>query len=470
MAGVAKRLKRLAAALVALGVLAAILGETVPPLGAIAGAGMAFADDDDGDDGGGGGRRGARGDDDDRRPAVRLRAPRWLSPRRWFEPRRAAPRRAVQRGATPRRAPIPLQTRAEEIVAVGLTPAELERLTAAGFVVAERRQVALLGGDVFRLRAPTGQPLETALAEVRAASPQAAADFNHFYRPEQDNGCAGGHCASHLLVAWPAVSGAPACLGSVKVGLIDTAINPEHDAFAGGQVEVARIADAAPLPESARQHGTAVAALLVGAQNSRTPGLLPGARLVAVDAFHRGSGSDDRADVFTLVRAVDLLAGRGIDVVNLSLSGPDNALLARTVAAASDKGSVLVAAAGNNGPRAAPAYPAAYEAVIAVTAVDKAKRVYRRANQGDYVDLAAPGVEVWAAASVRGVRPKTGTSFAAPFVTAAAALIKAGDPEATPQVIAERLTRAAEDLGEPGRDPVFGWGLLDASGACGRAG
>jgi hypothetical protein len=472
MAGFGTGARRLAAWVVALSVLGVALGETMPGTAPALGVGTAFADDDDGDDGGGGGSRGGRGmrsdDDDGRRSVGRFRPPRWMSPRRWFEPtRRSAPRRAA-----PRRAVQALPVRAEgELVAVGLTSTQVGQLTAAGFVVAERHQVPLLDAEMFRLRAPPAQSLDAALAQVRATAPQASADFNHFYRPEQEEGCDGGHCAGHFLVDWPATrSNAPICPGAVEVGLIDTAINPDHDAFSGGQVELLRVADAAPLPESARQHGTAVAALLVGAKNSRTPGLLPGAPLVAVDAFHRGAGSDDRADVFTLVRAVDVLAARGVDVINLSLSGPANALLERTVAAASDKGSLLVAAAGNNGPRAAPAYPAAYDDVIAVTAVDKAKRVYRRANQGDYVDLAAPGVEVWAAASVRGVRPKTGTSFAAPFVTAAVALMRAGDPTASHQEIAGRLTREAEDLGAPGRDPVFGWGLLDASGVCAREG
>jgi subtilisin family serine protease len=130
---------------------------------------------------------------------------------------------------------------------------------------------------------------------------------------------------------------------------------------------------------------------------------------------------------------------------------------------------VIVAAAGNGGPKAAPAYPAAYADVIAVTAVDRSKRAYRRAGRGEHIDLAAPGVQVWTAASISGGRPKTGTSFAAPFVTAAVSLLKAANDNASSADILAALGRSAEDLGEPGKDPVFGWGLINARAACAAA-
>uniref|UniRef100_UPI00177ADBD6 S8 family serine peptidase n=1 Tax=Mesorhizobium mediterraneum TaxID=43617 RepID=UPI00177ADBD6 len=213
-------------------------------------------------------------------------------------------------------------------------------------------------------------------------------------------------------------------------------------------------------------HGTAVAALLVGGADSRTPGLLPHARLIAVDAFHRGDRQDDRSDAYDLLRALDLLSGRGVQVTNMSLSGPANALLEQFVRKLSEHGMVIVAAAGNGGPKAGPAYPAAYADVIAVTAVDRMKRPYRRAGRGEHIDLAAPGVEVWTAASVSGARPKTGTSFAAPFVAAAAALMKSANRNATAADIHDALGKSAEDLGAPGKDAVFGWGLLNARAAC----
>jgi subtilisin family serine protease len=215
------------------------------------------------------------------------------------------------------------------------------------------------------------------------------------------------------------------------------------------------------------QHGTAVAALLVGNQSGRSPGLLPEAELIAVDTFHRLGRHGDVSDAYSIVKALDYLESRKVEIVNLSLAGPANALLERAVKSLTDKGVILVAAAGNDGPKAKPVYPAAYPDVVAVTAVDRQKRPYRRAARGPHIDLAAPGVNVWIAASVKGAKPRSGTSFAAPFVTAAIALAKKSDPVSEKEAALFRLTSAAEDLGEPGRDDIFGWGLLNPAGLCG---
>ena len=380
---------------------------------------------------------------------------------------RFIPRRAR---AQARARPAPLPDRApDEIVATGLSAPQLAELEADGFTVLERADIAGLGSEVLRLRIPPNVRLEAARDAVVAAAPQSLADFSHYYRSEQAADCTGPHCAAVKLIDWPGNAVLSAgCGGGVTIGLIDTAINPGHAAFANGQVEVVRLS-AAELPESGRQHGTAVAALLAGAADSRTPGLMPGAEIIAVDAFHKGSRHDDRSGVYELLRSLDLLSRRGVEVTNMSLAGPPNVLLEELVRKLAGDGMVIVAAAGNGGPNAAPAYPAAYPEVIAVTAVDRVKRPYRRAGRGEHIDIAAPGVEVWTAASVSGARPKTGTSFAAPFVTAAAALIKSANGDASAADIRDALGKSAEDLGDPGKDPVFGWGLLNARAACAAA-
>jgi subtilisin family serine protease len=218
-------------------------------------------------------------------------------------------------------------------------------------------------------------------------------------------------------------------------------------------------------PDASAGHGTAVAALLVGSRTSKTPGLLPSAQLFAADPFTR-SGSGDLSDVFSIVAAVDRVAANNVHALNLSFAGPENVLLEKIVSVISSKGTPIVAAAGNAGSGSPPLYPAAYGQTLAVTAVDRNKNIYRRAVRGEHIDFAAPGVNVWAAASVSGGRAKTGTSFATPFVAAAAALLKARSPALTPEEIAGTLSKSATDLGEAEKDKVFGHGLIQTNGIC----
>ncbi len=446
-----------------------------PPLqgaGLVAGTSVAMADDDDGgdddggDDDGGGrgsggyGRRGSGDGDDD---VIRRASPSFRWP--WQRARREAVRRAPVRRA----ADVPSRA-SNEIVAIGLDAASIAGLEQEGYVVDSRTGIALTGSEMVRLIVPRGVSLDAARQAVAARNASASVDFNHFYQPQS---LASPPCADCRLmrdmVGWPATGDqrTGTCPALPRIGLVDTAINAGHPAFADGRLQVLRLDDE-ERQKSGEQHGTAVAALLVGGAGSRVPGLLPASELVAVDAFQRFRKTADIANVFDLVRALDLLLQRDIRVINLSLSGPPNLLLEKAVQAAIEKDAILVAAAGNKGPNAEPVYPAAYPGVIAVTAVDSARKPYRRAVRGEHIDIAAPGVGVWTAASVSGVRQKSGTSFAAPFVTAAAAVLLAARPDLTLPELEAELAKSAEDIGTPGKDAIYGWGLLNVRTLCSR--
>jgi subtilisin family serine protease len=342
-----------------------------------------------------------------------------------------------------------------------------------GYVVLERADLVSLATTMRRFRVPEGTTIDAARDTIRALPGAEAADFNHYYRAGQDSAavtddapaCNGLHCPALTLIDWPQALGPEGCGAPVTIGMVDTGLNTDHEVLAGADIDLTRIA-----PEdytaSAAIHGTAVAAILVGDSQTRVPGLLPGLPLVAVDAFHRTAG-DERTDAFTLVRALDHLSERGVQVINLSLAGPPNTVLEDTLLQLTGQRRIaVIAAAGNDGPRAEPAYPAAYDTVIAVTAVDRNGTVYRRAIRGTHVDLAAPGVEIWTAASVKGARWKTGTSFAAPYVTAAVALWLQHDPMLTPEEIRARLIASAGDLGPDGLDETYGHGVLNLGGTC----
>jgi subtilisin family serine protease len=132
------------------------------------------------------------------------------------------------------------------------------------------------------------------------------------------------------------------------------------------------------------------------------------------------------------------------------------------IAAVRQKGLVLVAAAGNDGPRAAPEYPAAYPEVIAVTATDVDDHLLNVANHGSYVAVAAPGVDIFVAAPNGGYDFTTGTSVATAHVSGLVALLIERNPKLTPDAIQAILMQTAKDLGPKGRDDEFGAGLVDA--------
>lgn len=131
------------------------------------------------------------------------------------------------------------------------------------------------------------------------------------------------------------------------------------------------------------------------------------------------------------------------------------------LSASHSKGVIAIAAAGNGERKALVAYPAGYENVIAVTAIDHRDRLYRKANRGDYIHVSSPGVKIISANGAKGYRFTSGTSMAVAHVIAAVALLLQKNTSLTPQDIADRLTAPARDLGKAGKDNEYGFGLLD---------
>ena len=345
----------------------------------------------------------------------------------------------------------------DQIVVERLDGAGRQSLIAQGFSVLGESEERLL------LQLPDDLDVPAALEAVRLAAPAALAGPNSYYRSQAvPAGCEGAICAHWDAVSWPPLSVEPLCRFEPTIGVVDTGVNLEHDMLSDARLTLQTIGSAGTEP-SELKHGTAVVALFVGDAASRVPGLAPAANLLVVDPFGR-VGTDERSDVFALAEALDRLGGAGVDVASLSLAGPDNPVLAAAVQRLQAAGIPLVAAVGNAGPRAEPLFPAAYPDVVAVTAVDGRANIYRRAVQGEHVSFAAPGVGISTAASISGVRPQTGTSFAVPFVTTAlAAAMAQGAPAADALDV---LTQTSQDLGEPGHDPVFGWGLVQIPSPC----
>jgi subtilisin family serine protease len=215
-------------------------------------------------------------------------------------------------------------------------------------------------------------------------------------------------------------------------------------------------------------HGTAIAALLVGRADTAHPefgGLLPSAEIYAAGVFEK-RGQQTAANAVSIAAALDWMVSNRVPVVNVSLSGGANALVKLAVGRAAESGTTLIAAAGNGGPSAPPAYPGALSDVIAVTAVDQNEAIFPQANRGDYIAFAAPGVRIWTPTMEMIGQYHTGTSFATPFVAAAAAieLMTGAPPE--PRELRRRLAAYALHLGGPGHNSIYGYGLIRAAKSC----
>lgn len=337
------------------------------------------------------------------------------------------------------------------LIPAGQSPRALAaRAAVSGFVLREDVTLRGLGLRMLRYDFPPAFSGQAAIGVLEQAEPQATAGINHLYAVNSVPGVERFDYATGLL-GWPARG----CRARVAVGLIDTRVDASVARAGLGRV-ISRdfTRDAAP----SQRHGSDVLSVL------SNPRVMSRARIYSAAAIGQMQDGRTATGVDSLIKALDWLAAQNVRVVNMSLAGPYNKLLERSVARAIDDGMVIVAAAGNDGASAAPRYPAAFDGVIAVTAVDADRAVYRKAVRGDHIDFAAPGVDI-PVVSGSDLRFVTGTSIAAPFVTARIA----SDPALSRQNardIKASLTRSAIDLGRRGDDPVFGTGLIQAARSC----
>ena len=346
-----------------------------------------------------------------------------------------------------------------EVIGIDLTRAQIAAVVQRGYTIVASQALGQLDVSYTRFGVPEGVSESQAAATLNSQVAPDRFDFNHAYRLTQA-ACTGERCNGRRLVRWP-VDQTERCPVEVRVGMIDTGVSPQASGVPRSRLVTRSFHGGSQ--RSATAHGSAVAALLAGS-NHLVPGLLPYSRLYAADVFALLEDGRQVTSAAMIANGIDWLANFGVEVINVSLAGPANRLLQRAVERAAARGVSLVASVGNDGPRARPAFPAAYPQVLAVTAVDTRRRLYPQAVRGQHVSLAAPGVAVYAPTEGGGSY-HTGTSFAAPFVTASVAVLRAQGTTDAP-LIQTALQQTAADLGARGRDPMFGWGLLSAPAKC----
>jgi len=241
---------------------------------------------------------------------------------------------------------------------------------------------------------------------------------------------------------------------NVLVAVIDSEIDPKHPDLAETIVKSFHALDGNTGPH---KHGTAMAGAI--ASHGKLLGIAPDVRLLAAHAFD--NAAEAKGTSFAIYKGLQWAADNDARVVNMSFAGPRDPALHRMLGAAYEKDLVLVAAAGNAGPNSPPLYPAADSSVIAVTATDSNDSLFKMANRGEYVAVAAPGVDILAAAPGASYQITTGTSVAAAHVSGVVALLLERKPSLKPKDIRTILTGSAKALGD-GRRSDSGAGLVNA--------
>ena len=254
----------------------------------------------------------------------------------------------------------------------------------------------------------------------------------------------------------------------VRVAILDSGIDYTHQELAmnyqGGWDFV--FDDNDPYDDSWNSHGTHVAGIIAAAADgSGVVGVAPYAELYAVKVLDGGGFGL----LSWIIEGIEWAIDTGVDVVNISIGGPHSVALQDACDAAYNAGILLVAAAGNGGEVT---YPAAYDSVIAVTGTDSTDQPGWFAPYGAQIELAAPGVVIQSTSVNNDYAELSGTSQAAPHVAGVAALIlSAGtndlnnDGMVNNRDVRMQLQMSAQDLGNPGKDDIYGYGLVNVTAA-----
>src|SRR5262249_44885335 len=306
---------------------------------------------------------------------------------------------------------------------------------------------------VYRLRTGNGQsPAEV----IRALVPFrviASAQANYVYRLHQDQTAQEGDSGQYVLEKLRLIDVHRRLrANNVPIAVIDSEVDANHPDLQGA---VVNRYDATGDEEKPHAHGTGMAGAI--ASHHRLLGIAPGAKLYAIRAFSTKAANAE-STTFNILKGLDYAVINNVRIVNMSFAGPRDPTIERALKTAYDKGVILIAAAGNAGPRSPPLFPAADKHVIAVTATDIDDRLFTGANRGTYIAVAAPGVDILVPAPEGTYQMTTGTSVATAHVSGIVALMLERNPRLTPADVRRILTQSAKRLGP---NDQFGAGLID---------
>ncbi|SFJ72460.1 S8 family peptidase [Brevibacillus centrosporus] len=247
----------------------------------------------------------------------------------------------------------------------------------------------------------------------------------------------------------------------VIVAVVDTGVDMEHPEFEGKLVKGYNVLDGSNKPQDDNGHGTHVSGVIAAKTNNNDgiAGMTWKSKLMPVKAI----GADGSGSAVDIAQGIYWATDHGADVINLSVGNyTSSAALKEACKYAYDNNVVLVAASGNDASDQ-PSYPAAYDEVLSVAAVDHLKERADFSNFGDYVDVAAPGVDIPSTYIYSDYASLSGTSMACPHVAALAALVRSVHPDMKSHDVMELIRSSALDLGPPGHDQLYGYGMIDVN-------
>ncbi|QOZ10880.1 S8 family serine peptidase [Bradyrhizobium sp. CCBAU 51765] len=320
----------------------------------------------------------------------------------------------------------------------------------------------LIGATFGLFRITDGRPAETVRREfaadgsVRSVQP----NFRYVLQDQKSSVPVEGDPAQYALAKLRLPQAHALAHGAnVTIAVIDSGIDAKHPELANS---VADSFDALGSAEGPHVHGTGIAGAIVA--HARLMGSAPEARIIAIRAFGGANGGSESSS-YIILRSLNYAAEHGAQIINMSFAGPKDAIIERAIAATAARGLVLIAAAGNAGAKSPPLYPAANPNVIAVSATDQQDRLFIASNRGNYIAVAAPGVDIFLPAPAGKYQMTSGTSFSAAHVSGVAALLLERNHALKPEALRMTLAKTARDLGSPGRDDLFGDGQADAFAA-----
>ena len=319
----------------------------------------------------------------------------------------------------------------------------------------ESQAFQLSGTTLYRWRILGLRSVATVVRELEADRVVAWAQPNYLFMLQQNETRTEGDAAQYGLAKLRLPQAHALTKGdNVLVAVIDSAIDGNHPELAGS---IAGTFDALSTTAIPHQHGTAIASLI--AAHGKLMGSAPDAKILAVRAFDpKDAGAE--GTTFNILKGLDWAAAKNARIINMSFAGPADPMLQEVLARANARGIVLIAAVGNAGPNSPPLYPGAGAGVIGVTATDADDKLMPQANRGPQVAVAAPGVEILAAAPDGKYQITSGTSVAAAHVSGVAALLLATKPKLTPAQVRGNIVRSAHRI--PGTRNEVGAGVVDA--------